>query len=257
MSLKAGEFEKQSNILQEENQIYRDRITEMEHSSDVLRQKLEAMESEILSVRNQALLSEQLAGENVRGTEEILDEIKSKDEEILLLKEKLYEKNEIALQNENLNNKIKNLESELIKAKNEILLKENLAKESRMRLVEKGRLIALQSEAIAQKDDNLKRLRQYADSMSSENKSRTELSGRLHQLSESKAEIEAELKELKVMKDDLEGIVKKRYEQINILEEQLNEIANNSESDKLERLELAEFIDELVVNLERKVAKSN
>ncbi len=257
LSSKAVEFEKQNNIIGQENRIYQNKINELEHSSEKLREKLASIEAEILSVRNQALLNKQLAGEKAHQAEKVLNEIKSKDEEILLLKEKLNDKSEIILQNESLYGKIEKLESELIKSKNEILLKENLAKELKMRLVEKSRLIALQSEAIIQKDDNLKRLRHEADSASPESKSSAELSERLHQLSKSKAEIETELNELKVMKDELESLVKKRYRQINILEEQLNKIVENNKNDKLKRLELAGFIDDLVVNLERKIAESN
>ncbi len=217
------------------------------------------------------------------------DELNKKDEqisqlslEIETIKSKIEEKdfdNELPKENiEKLNLIVTSEQSTAEEIRLEINSKDLLIEENNNKIEELKQIISNLSQKIMSKDkeiislkadneksslfdDNLESLNQYVAqiqenelALESKNAKILQLEKLVNELNGTIIISDLNLKQSRERLDSLEDLLKTRYEQINILESQINEIVPSKKDDTPEIIELAERINDYITHIDRQIA---
>lgn len=220
-----------------------------------LKTKVTELESKLKVAMNDILIKDKTIADSHTAFEELQRELSSSEAMRRELEEKAEQFTQFETFTNSLKAKLKELEGQLQIKNNEYLMKDSKVNE----LLRSNKELEDRIKELKIKKDNfesqLMLLRKEASNYNEDMISNDMLMERLRNLSEAKSKIESDKFELTNKNQELQLILKKRYEQIDILERQIN---NMLELDKLEigdRNDIASKIDSLVENFEKNYNK--
>ena len=213
--------------------------------------KVEDLESKLQVSKNEVLIKDKTIADSHSAFEELQKELSSSEATKRELEEKIELFKQVETSSGTMKEKIQNLEEKLQVKNTEYLMKDSKVNELlSANKVQEDKIIELQ-QTIDNTETQLYQLRKEASEYNKDMMNNDSLMERLRDLSEAKAKIESEKFDLAEQNQELQELLKTRYEQIDILERQINNMLELDNLEIGERQDIAGKIDNLVEHLEQ------
>ena len=213
--------------------------------------KVEDLESKLQVAKNEVLIKDKTIADSHSAFEELQKELSSSEATKRELEEKIELFKQVETSSGTMKEKIQNLEEKLQVKNTEYLMKDSKVNELlSANKVQEDKIIELQ-QTIDNTETQLYQLRKEASEYNKDMMNNDSLMERLRDLSEAKAKIESEKFDLAEQNQELQELLKTRYEQIDILERQINNMLELDNLEIGERQDIAGKIDNLVEHLEQ------
>ncbi|MDT3740601.1 MAG: hypothetical protein RO257_14000 [Candidatus Kapabacteria bacterium] len=246
----------------------REKLSSSEKLLQEEKTKMEVIETELLNTNDELNKKDEQISQLSLEIETIKSKIEEKDFDNELLKENIEKLNLIVTSEQSTAEEIRleiNSKDLLIEENNNKIeeLKQIISNLSQKIMSKDKEIISLKAdnEKSSLFDDNLESLNQYVAqiqenelALESKNAKILQLEKLVNELNGTIIISDLNLKQSRERLDSLEDLLKTRYEQINILESQINEIVPSKKDDTPEILELAERINDYITHIDRQIA---
>ena len=246
----------------------REKLSSSEKLLQEEKTKMEVIETELLNTNDELNKKDEQISQLSLEIETIKSKIEEKDFDNELLKENIEKLNLIVTSEQSTAEEIRleiNSKDLLIEENNNKIeeLKQIISNLSQKIMSKDKEIISLKAdnEKSSLFDDNLESLNQYVAqiqenelALESKNAKILQLEKRVNELNGTIIISDLNLKQSRERLDSLEDLLKTRYEQINILESQINEIVPSKKDDTPEIIELAERINDYITHIDRQIA---
>ena len=246
----------------------REKLSSSEKLLQEEKTKMEVIETELLNTNDELNKKDEQISQLSLEIETIKSKIEEKDFDNELLKENIEKLNLIVTSEQSTAEEIRleiNSKDLLIEENNNKIeeLKQIISNLSQKIMSKDKEIISLKAdnEKSSLFDDNLESLNQYVAqiqenelALESKNAKILQLEKLVNELNGTIIISDLNLKQSRERLDSLEDLLKTRYEQINILESQINEIVPSKKDDTPEIIELAERINDYITHIDRQIA---